>query len=144
VSLGVTVICDNCGTILGSAPYGAAAKALEDARDAGATTDLPGGRDLCRACAAREEFSRESVVVASDWRGRLVRRECRGRAADRPLAEGPLTRKENLPVITITVETEEEFKAAKDALRDGLLHEMIGGKFRISVERPEGEHGPNR
>jgi hypothetical protein len=52
VSLGVTVICNNCGTILGSAPYGAAAKALEDARDAGATTDLPGGRDLCRACAA--------------------------------------------------------------------------------------------
>jgi hypothetical protein len=55
-----------------------------------------------------------------------------------------LTRKENLPVITITVETEEEFKAAADALRDGLLHEMIGGEFRISVEQPEGEHGPNR
>jgi hypothetical protein len=40
VSLEVTVICDGCGEILGSAPYGAAAKARKDARDrdAGATT----------------------------------------------------------------------------------------------------------
>lgn len=52
MSLEVTVVCDGCGEILGSAPYGAAARARQDARDrdSGAATGLPGGRDLCRAC----------------------------------------------------------------------------------------------
>lgn len=51
MSLEVTVICDGCGEIMGAARYGAAATARKDARDAGASTGLPGGRDLCRACA---------------------------------------------------------------------------------------------
>jgi hypothetical protein len=53
VSLEVTVVCDGCGEILGSAAYGAAARARQDARDrdSGAATGLPGGRDLCLACA---------------------------------------------------------------------------------------------
>lgn len=55
MSLEVTVVCDGCGEILGAAPYGAAGKARKDARDAGASAGLPGGHDLCRACAQTQE-----------------------------------------------------------------------------------------
>lgn len=51
MSLQVTVICDRCAEIMGEARYGNAAAAREDAREAGAFTGLPGGRDLCRSCA---------------------------------------------------------------------------------------------
>jgi hypothetical protein len=56
MGLEVTVICDYCGTILGSASLGGADKARQDARDAGATTGLPGGRDLCRLCSPGQQI----------------------------------------------------------------------------------------
>jgi hypothetical protein len=54
MSLEVTVI---CGAILGSGAYGEAARARKDVRDRveGATTGLPGGRDLCGTCAAEAQ-----------------------------------------------------------------------------------------
>lgn len=38
-------------------------------------------------------------------------------------------------MITITVETDEEEQAVKDALRDGILHEVLGESFTIKAER---------
>jgi hypothetical protein len=41
-------------------------------------------------------------------------------------------------MITITVETDEERQAATDALRDGILHEVLGESLTITIR--DGEH----
>jgi glycerol-3-phosphate dehydrogenase len=55
MSLKVCAICDGCGEVMGGGKNGAAARA--DAREKGASTSLPGGRDLCRECGDRERGS---------------------------------------------------------------------------------------
>jgi hypothetical protein len=38
-------------------------------------------------------------------------------------------------MITITTTTDEEDQAVKDALRDGILHEVLGESFTIHMTR---------
>jgi hypothetical protein len=52
MSLEVCAICDGCGEVMGGGKNGGEAR--RDAREKGASTSLPGGRDLCRECGARE------------------------------------------------------------------------------------------
>lgn len=44
------VICDDCGAVLSGGKNGSAAR--KDAKEHGARTGLPGGRDICRGCDA--------------------------------------------------------------------------------------------
>jgi hypothetical protein len=39
-------------------------------------------------------------------------------------------------MITITVETGEEDRAVTDALRDGILHEVLGESLTIRISNP--------
>lgn len=50
MSLEIAVICDGCGAVIAGGKT--ASKARKDAKELGARTGLPGGRDICRDCGA--------------------------------------------------------------------------------------------
>lgn len=48
MSVEITIICDGCAVLISAGKT--AAKARVDARQHGAKTGLPGGKDLCESC----------------------------------------------------------------------------------------------
>lgn len=57
MSVEYTIICDECSGLI-DASFRSAAKARESVREMGGRVNLPGGKDLCDQCVAKEGDSR--------------------------------------------------------------------------------------